>query len=817
MHLYFICNNVELFKGFRTFVPVIVLQMHLRPNKYLILLLFFLWILTESSAQSRQTVLKGKVTDSKQMPLAAIVSIHELGKSTLASLDGDFQFSNLNPGIYHLHVTHLGYKSYSKNVEVGMEGAELSIQLNESEILLASLTVEANPFKNGPLEQSQTILILDRDFIHRNNGGTFANAIEKLPGISTINTGVGISKPVIRGMSFNRIMVNDRGIKQEGQQWGADHGLEIDPFDVDRVEIVKGPASLIYGSDGMAGVINIAPAAFQQNGAIEANYSGMYRSNNDMISHSVFVDGNEKDFVFRARFTAQDFSDYRVPAENFVYAGFLLPIFDNRLKNTAGRERHFSFTGGVQKDWGVSTVTVSGFNQQAGIFVGAVGIPNINNLRHDGDHRNIDLPKQDNQHYKVIWNNTIQLGKNWMELDLGYQRNQRREFSFPHIQGLGENEFGNLALSLDLDVYTANLRLNQQHGEGGQSVAGFNVQQSVNRQSGFEFLLPNFESLQGGVFYFREQRLNPNLVWNGGIRVDGAMHDIQEHLQPIFVRLQPTGEFEQRNADIYRTFLNWSGSTGLSWVYKDDVNVKFNIGSAYRIPTPIELASNGVHHGNFRHEIGNANLTAERSYQVDLNISMSKKKVLVSISPFFGYFDNYIYLAPAPRFSPLPGASLLWEYRQNNAIFTGGELLSQVSLLKNLNFSLGAEYVYNHNLDTGLPLPLTPPFSTLAGLEYKIPALGKNIQNMYVFVESRWAATQNRVDRNERITEGYHLWEAGLGWDLQFKNQPLQLQISGQNLGNAVYFNHLSRYRLLNLPEQGRNISLSINIPVGIR
>lgn len=783
---------------------------------YLILCIF-IFSSINSIAQSIHVGFKGRVLDDKRMPLEAIVSIHELGRSTIANSEGYFGFPELKPGNYHLHVTHIGFKSFSKNIEVTLGENYLEVQLVESAILLASMTVEANPFKNGPLEQSQTILILDREFIQKNNGGTFANAIEKLPGISTINTGVGISKPVIRGMSFNRIMINDRGIKQEGQQWGADHGLEIDPFDVDRVEIVKGPASLIYGSDGMAGVINIAPAAFKQNGEIEANYSGLYRSNNDMVSHSFFVDGNEKDLIFRARFTAQDYSDYRVPADNFVYAGFLLPIFDNRLKNTAGSERHVSFTGGVQKNWGYSTLTVSGFNQQAGIFAGAVGIPNSYNLRHDGDHRNIDIPRQDNQHYKVIWNNNLQLGKYWMELDLGYQRNQRKEFSLPHTQGVGPNDFGNLALSLNLDVFTANMRLNQQHGEGGQSVLGFNAQQSVNRHSGFEFLLPNFESFQGGVFYFREQRINKNLVWNGGLRADGAFHDIDEHLQPIFVRLEPTGEFDQRNPDINRSFFNISGSTGVSWVFKEDINVKFNLGSAYRIPTPIELASNGVHHGNFRHEVGNPDLEAERSYQADLNIALSKKKVHFSVSPFFGYFDNYIYLAPAPRFSPLPGSSLLWEYRQNNAIFTGAELMSQLAIFKNFNFSFGAEYVYNLNLDTGLPLPLTPPFSTLTGLEYKVPKINKQVQNLYFFVESRRVATQNRVDRNERVTEGYHIWEAGLGWELNLQNNSIQFQVSGQNLTNAVYFNHLSRYRLLNLPEQGRNISFSINIPLNIR
>ncbi|MCH7400324.1 TonB-dependent receptor [Belliella kenyensis] len=761
--------------------------------------------------------LKGKVYADTGDPLQAIVSIHELGKYTVADPEGNFSFVGLNEGIYHLHITHMGFRSYSKNVTMTQESPTLSVVLKSSEILMDAMTIEANPFKNGPLEQSQTILIVDREFLNKNNGGTFANSIEKLPGISTINTGVGISKPVIRGMSFNRILVNDRGIKQEGQQWGADHGLEIDPFDVDRVEIIKGPASLMYGSDGMAGVINISPSGFKQNNEIELNYSGFYRSNNDMYSNSLALDGNEGDFVFRGRFTTQDFADYKIPADRFSYAGFILPIHENRLKNTAGKERHFSLMGGVQKSWGYSTLSVSNFSQNAGLFVGAVGIPNSYNLRSDGDFRNIDIPNQKNSHLKVIWNNSIQIGKSWMEVDLGYQRNQRQENSFPHNLGVGQTDFGNLALALDLDVYTANLRFNKQHNEQTQSIVGFNFQKSKNEKSGFEFLLPDFTSVQGGLFYFGEYKALSNLVFNAGIRLDRAMHNIQEHLQPLYQNGRPTGQIDQRNPDIDRSFGNLSGSAGLSWVFWEDFNLKFNLGSAYRIPTPVELATNGVHHGNFRHEVGNANLNGERSYQLDLNLAYSKPKFLITLSPFWGYFDQYIYLAPAARFSTLPGASQLWNYRQDNAIFTGFETITQFNPVKNLSFSLGLEYVYSHNLNSGLPLPLTPPFSSLLGIDYKLPEFSKIFGEIFLFAEYRYVSTQDRVDRNERTTPSYQLLEMGLGWDINVKKQTLKFQISGQNLTNSIYFNHLSRYRLLNLPEQGRNISFNLNIPIRVR
>jgi iron complex outermembrane receptor protein len=763
-----------------------------------------------------QTV-RGTITGERGEPLMAHIHIHELGRGALSDLEGNFSISGLRSGTYHLHFTHMGYKAQTFTVRILEEDISLEVTMPESAFTLQALTVEANPFKNGPIEQSQTIDVIDRNFIDRNNTGTFANALEKLPGISTINTGVGISKPVIRGMSFNRIMINDRGIKQEGQQWGADHGLEIDPFDVDRVEIIKGPASLVYGSDGMAGVINIAPGATPDPGTLNGHLISTYRSNNHMFGHSGMLEGNHNNFIFKARFTAQDYENYRVPARQFTYAGFVLPIFENRLKNTAGSERHFSFSGGVRKDWGKSTITISRFSQDAGIFTGAVGIPNSYSLRHDNGHGIVDFPRQDNTHLKVISNTTVQHKNDWLEIDLAYQANRRREESLPHAHGIGSTPEGNLALGLFLDVFTGNVRYNTQINGKHQTIVGFQSQHMQNRHAGFEFLLPNFQSTQAGTYYFHEYRWKKNLIVNAGVRADVAVHQIREHRQPIYERLRPTGEYEQRNPEINRAFFNVSGSSGLSWVLGDDHNLKLNLGSSFRMPTPIELATNGVHHGNFRHEVGNPALNPERSYQADLNYTYSTKRFLFGISPFWGYYDGYIYLSPSGRFSTIPGASTVWNYRQNNAVFTGGEVKTEWVLFSGFSLSVAGEYVYNFNLDTRLPLPLTPPLSVLTGFHYTVPLSGQVFRDFYMFVEYRHVADQNRTDRNERSTAGYDLVEAGFGWESRIGQQPVLLQVSGQNLTNSFYFNHLSRYRLLNLPEQARNISLSIKIPFRLR
>ncbi|MCC5921775.1 MAG: TonB-dependent receptor [Cyclobacteriaceae bacterium] len=761
--------------------------------------------------------LTGTIVDENNEPLVGVsIIIHELNRGTTTNLEGKFKIASLKKGTYHLHFTYVGYEASHQNIRLTEgETLDLKIQMKPTVFQLKSVFIETNPFKNGPVEHSQTIEVLDRAYMERYNAGNFANSIERLPGISSINTGVGISKPVIRGMSFNRIMVNDRGIKQEGQQWGADHGLEIDPFDVDRVEIIKGPASLIYGSDGMAGVINIRPAAPPSKGTTRGSVVNGFRTNNDMYSTSAFVETNQNDIIFRARLTYQRFGDYRVPAENFNFAGFILPIFDNRLKNTAGEERHFSITSGVKKDWGYSTVTVSQFGQDAGIFPGAVGIPNSFSLRHNGDNRNIEFPRQENRHIKVISNTNINIGGDWLEIDLAYQNNLRNEKSFPDFHGVEPRPDNNLALGLDLDTYTANVRYNRNTSEKKQIIYGLMLQYMQNRQEGFEFLIPNFSTFQYGAFYFQEYRWKPNLIINAGARWDGARHDIQEHLQPVYERLRFTGEFDQRNPDIDEFFQNASVSMGLSWIPHENWNLKVNLGSAFRIPTAIEMSSNGVHHGNFRHEVGNPELTPERSYQADLNLTYSSRKFLVSIMPFWGYFDDYIYLAPSPRFSRLPTGGQLWEYRQDNAIFTGTEVKFDYSPIKGLFFRTAGEYVYNYNLNTNLPLPLTPPLSFLQSIEYNFPDFLSGTNNWYAFFEVRWAADQNRVDRNERTTEGYTLLGAGFGFDFSVGNQDFNFQANAENLADTFYLNHLSRYRLLNLPEQGRNFSFSLKVPFG--
>ncbi len=229
----------------------------------------------------------------------------------------------------------------------------------------------------------------------------------------------------------------------------------------------------------------------------------------------------------------------------------------------------------------------------------------------------------------------------------------------------------------------------------------------------------------------------------------------------------------------------------------------------------IELASNGVHHGNFRHERGDPALDIERGSQVDLTYLYSGSRVKLELSGFYGYYQNFIYLSPSGRFSELPSGGSLWQYRQDDALFNGLELMATVELPADLRAQVVGEIVQNLNLNSGLPLPLTPATSVSTELEYR--GLGKALPRLahsYLSVKTQVVLAQKRVDRNERTTPGSFLLDLGFGTEFNVGERELHLRLGVNNLFDVAYFNHISRYRLINLPEQGRNLTLAVKVPI---
>ncbi len=766
-----------------------------------------------SSTAQGQFTLFGQVTNTHGTALpGATIYLHELKKGVVTDAQGRYRFEQLRSGHYHLHTQYIGHEARTIDVEIKGKNLEFPIVLQASSLELREIIIESDLLKLDEKGQSQSVEVVGSEQIRKNYGVTLMQSIERLPGINSINTGIGVSKPVIRGLSFNRVAVSDQGIKQEGQQWGLDHGLEIDPFGVGRAEIIKGPAALLYGSDAIGGVVQVKAAPFPIAGQLKGQLTQLYRSVNDQYGISGEAAGHQGSFVWRIRGTLQDYADYRLPADSFSYNRFRLPLPDRRLKNTAASEKHGSMTVGIQRPWGFSQLSASRFSQRIGYFAGALGQPQAYQLIPDGNFRNIDLPYQAVRHDKIIWNNNIKLGTNWLEVDLAYQQNKRAEHSYPHAHGRGTqlDSSNTLAHGMQLHTATANARYHYRIDSTNRLIAGVNLTAQQHQISGYEFLVPAYNNEQAGVFIIWQNKARESLQWNAGLR-----YDIAQLNSPGYSEQLGDGSIRNRAPHINRNFGNLSGSAGLAWNLLNSWQFKANIGSSYRIPTLPELSSNGVHHGSFRHEVGDPMLNPERAYQFDLGLSYRTTAFELKFSPYLNYFSNYIYLRPSGQFSFLPDGGQLFRYEQGEVSHTGAEVATEIHLHPALHLAVSGAYTQLTNLTTGVPLPFTPPLQAMIDMEYTFNNITSQLLTPTLGMDWQLFAEQNRTDRNEWPTPGYGLLNIHGSLRLQAGKQSLDIRLMVNNLFDKAYFNHLSRYRLLNLPEAGRNVQIMLHLPLG--
>lgn len=756
---------------------------------------------------------KGKIIDEKSLPLVGVVvEIHETNQAVLSNNEGFYEFKNIKPGSYHIHYNMIGFHSESFQIEI-KENTNFDVQMHESANELHEVVIESNLQKQSEKESSVAIERVDKEFFQKNTGTTFMATLEKLPGVSSINMGVGISKPVIRGLSFNRVVVSDYGIKQEGQQWGSDHGLEIDQYNIDNVEILKGPASLMYGSDAMAGVVAITHPKNMPENTHSGHIQSIIRTNNDTYGLTANAKGNLNGINYKIQLTGLDYADYKVPATSFIYQGFRFPIVENRLKNTAGNEKHVNFTVGINKNWGYSHFTISNFNQNAGLFAGAIGRPQFYKLTDDGNWRDINLPSQNINHFKVINNTNIKLKNNWLELDFGYQNNYRQENSLPHAHGQGPAAVGTKAVAFQLQTLSLNSRFYTKNFKILDAIFGLQSSFQNNKISGYEFLFPNFNYFQMGAFVIEKYKINPQLFVNAGARLDFATLHTQSTQVAVYDNPRNPINFigfQTRNEALDKLWANVSFSTGLSYLPNEWLKLKLNMGKSYRNPTPQELSVNGVHHGTFRHEKGDINLLPEHGYQFDLGAFIEYKKVYFSFTPFFNFFENYIYLRPTAQFSTLPDGRQVYQFSQSKATLWGGEVAVEYKPIKNIKLSSNAEYVVANNVDTYLPLPMIPPFCSQNDVEYEF----FKPFNGFIKWNTALYSAQNRTDRNELQTDEYLLNHLSMGLKPVYKKMKFNVYFQVQNVFNTQYFNHLSRYRFLGLPEAGRNFVITVKVGI---
>ncbi|MDC7147176.1 TonB-dependent receptor plug domain-containing protein, partial [Bacteroides ovatus] len=312
----------------------------------------------------------------------------------------------------------------------------LSVHAQKSDsiksMLLPDVVVTETYQQRQAKKSALTVDVADQDFLRKHFTGNFMQAMENIPGVQAMDIGSGFSKPMIRGMGFNRIAVLENGIKQEGQQWGADHGLELDAFNIGAVNVLKGPSSLLYGSDAMGGVIDVVPSAVPADNRVFGDVTLLGKSVNGTIGGSLMLGIRKNAWYSHIRYSEQHFGDYRIPTDSIVYLTQRIPIYGRKLKNTAGIERNIGLFTQYQRRAYKANYAVSNVYQKTGFFPGAHGIPDASRVEDDGDSRNIELPFSKVNHLKVTTHQQYAWEKLILSGDLGFQNNHREEWSAFH-------------------------------------------------------------------------------------------------------------------------------------------------------------------------------------------------------------------------------------------------------------------------------------------------------------------------------------------------------------------------------------------------
>ncbi|KQO22918.1 TonB-dependent receptor [Flavobacterium sp. Leaf82] len=691
---------------------------------------------------------------------------------------------------------------------------------------LQEVVIKEDYEKRRKKEESLNIETVNSSFIQRNLGGSLMQSLQRLPGVKTISIGSGGSKPLIRGLSFNQVIVVENGIKHEGQQWGADHGLEIDQYAVNRVEIIKGPSSFMYGSDAIGGAINIKPVPFPSQNVLGGSLDFTGKSNNEQFGGSFNLFGRNKKWFFDTRITAMEYGDYRVPTDIVQVYNYTVPLYKNHLRNTAGRELDLHGSLGYVTARFKSVFYASSVYTKSGFFANAHGLEprNVDMELHDKSSRDILMPFQEVTHTKISNTTSFSLGNHTLETQLGFQKNFRREWS--HYVNHGymppiypDDMYAPKDLERQYDKEVLSVAIKDEFSIGQhQFTAGLNGEQQQNAINGWSFLIPAFKQSNAGLFMYDKFQLNDLWLIHGAIRLDHGRIEMKEYTDwfqsEITENGQTTQQYLKRSEELTRTFDSFNWSAGVNYT-PGQWSLKANMGTSFRMPIAKELASNGVNYHYFRFEKGDPNLSAERSYQLDLGIDWQQNKWSVQLSPFFNYFPNYIYLNPTSQHDIYYGAgNQVFEYEQSKVMRYGGELQTRYQFLKNLSGEILAEYLYSEQLSgskKGYTLPFSPPASVLFGLTYN-PEI-KHLKDTYFSLDYRYTAQQNQIVPPEKKTASSNVFNIAMGTKLKAGKQDFIISMQVQNLFNTKYLNHTSFYRLIELPEASRNIIVSVKIP----
>lgn len=785
-----------------------------------------------------QNSLSGTITDkNSNAPLpGATVYIPELKKGASADTNGRYTLTNLPSGKFLAEIHYVGYNTLAQTLTISGNTVQ-NFALEESVAEVTEIVVtgvsKATEIRQSPVPT----LIVSKSTLLEQANTNLIDGIARQPGVSQLSTGAAISKPVIRGLGYNRIVTLNNGLRQEGQQWGDEHGIEIDEYSIDRTEIIKGPGTLMYGSDAMAGVINFLAPKPMNEGAIMGNVLANYQTNNQLAGFSAMVAGNTRGINWLARVSQKQATAYTNK-------------YDGRVYNSGFNELNANGMVGIDRKWGYSHLSFSTFNQNIGMvegerdslgrFLKLVAVDDTTAeeataASSDLNTYHLSLPRQQVGHHRVALQNLFILGNARLAVNLSYQQNHRREFG----DILAPDTY-NLYFLLSTFTYDVKYYLPEIHG--WETTVGLNGMYQSNRNKGSEFIIPAYWLFDYGVFAVTRKSFG-RLNLAGGIRFDERMLRSEALYLDSTETPIPNGPgAETKFVAFDKLFANVTGSAGATYNINSRLLVKVNFSKGFRAPNMAELGSNGKHEGTLRYEYGNRGLKPETSLQADVGVNYRAEHITVDASVFQNHIQNYIF---AKKLSAVNGGDSIADpndpvpaylYTQGNATLTGGEIAVDFHPhpLDWLHFQNSFSYVQgvnNSQGDSSKYLPFMPPARYQGELRASFKKAGKYIANPYVFVQYDYFFKQDKIlkeNNTETMTPAYGLVNMGTGGAVTSKkgNTLFNIYFTITNVLDVAYQNHLSRLKYaavnpvtgrMGVFNMGRNASIKVIVPLAFK
>lgn len=704
-------------------------------------------------------------SDTKNPIPYASIELYEMQIKTFCDDKGVYLF-NINTTNTPIIISADGYlsKSFSfKNSDL----SERIISLKPAHIVLNEVIV--SPTTGLAQQHNLSNVFLKKIASHDNLfASNIMQTVSNVPGVNTIHTGAGISKPVIRGMSGLKVVTFLNGLRIENQQWANDHGINFLDLGIKHVEIIKGPSSLLYGADALGGVLYFMDEDYASPQTSEQFFETRFETNSLATTSRVGMKKSFKNLRFNIYLGHTSSADYMIPNGNYV----LNSRFSGKSLKTALGFNTDQWILNIRYNHNSNQVGLPGHTHSPS--------PNPSDFLSVNQNRDKVIPFQlISDHYLSI-ENKIVLENSVLKFVTGFTSNSLTEHeekvTIPGIKMLLTNLPYHLSYTRQI-----NDNVNWISGLQGMSV------KNTNDISALNILIPNSSSDELGAYsLFRyTKRLFETQV---GLRYDYRVIDA-----------------EQINSQSYAKF-----NSSLGFLYQNkQYTLRFNFSSGFRPPDISEMLADGVHHGTNRYEKGALDLKSEFANQFDLSLDLNTEHVDLNINPFYNVYNNYIYINPSDE--QINGYQVYYYTQTSSAETYGGEFFLHYHphFAHRLHLQLGASFVKGEDKDQN-PIPLIPQTSFNTNLKYEFADQNRKFQIKTIAVKRTQYLSQNQISSFETTSKGYDLYDVEANLSYEQKNT-LFLKLGVRNLFNTTYVNHLSNLKAMGLPGAGRNFYISIN------